>query len=85
MSPAPDITALLGDGDNDADDKPSIGDALGMPPEDGDQSGTDVTHEAKVETGTKLLKAFESKDPAAMFDAVSSVVAMQGGAGDGLG
>ncbi len=85
MSPRPDISALLGGPDGDADapsDKPSIGEALGDVPPEGDESGTDVTHEAKVETGHKLLKAFESKDPVAMYDAVCSVVNMEGGYGE---
>lgn len=75
----PDLSDLLGDGDSPAADgaKPSIGDALGEAPE-GDTSGTDVTAEAKKETGQKLLDAFESKDPSAMFDAVASVIALQG-------
>lgn len=78
-----DISALLGDG-GDADDapsdKPTIGEALGEAPPD-DASGTDVTHEAQVEAGHKLLKAFESKDPAAMYQAVCSVIDMEGGGG----
>lgn len=76
----PDLSDLLGDGDSPAadDGKPSIGDALGEAPDGGDASGTDVTAEAKKETGQKLLDAFESKDPSAMFDAVASVIALQG-------
>lgn len=59
------------------DDKPSIGEALGEPPAD-DDSSSDVTGEAKEDAGQKLLAAFDSKDPKAMFDAVAGVVALQG-------
>lgn len=75
----PDLASLgLDDGPAPADDKPSIGDALGIPADDpdGDQSGTDVTSEAKKECGDKLLSAFESKDPMAMFDAFQGAMSL---------
>ena len=78
-----DLASLLGTDDGPApeDDKPSIGDALGIPgPDedgDGDASGTDVTDEAKHELGEKLLSAFASKDPIAMFNAVQGVLSLQ--------
>lgn len=75
----PDLASLgLDDADGAADDgKPSIGDALGEPSgDDGDGSGSDVTAEAKKETGEKLLSAFEAKDPTAMFDAVAAVLSL---------
>lgn len=74
-----DLASLLGT-DDDApptDDKPSIGDALGETPDE-PTSGTDVTTEAKKETGQKLLDAFKAGDPMAMFDAVSSVISLAG-------
>lgn len=76
----PDLADLLGD-DGPAGgpgDKPGIGEALGETPDGDGDSGTDVTAEAKHETGAKLLAAFESKDPTAMFDAVADVIALAG-------
>ena len=79
-----DLASLLGTDDSsapEADPKPSIGDALGIPSGDdedsGAASGTDVTDEAKHELGEKLLTAFTSKDPIAMFNAVQGVLALQ--------
>ena len=76
-----DLASLLGTDDSPApeDDKPSIGDALGIPgpDEDAPASGTDVTDEAKHELGEKLLEAFSSKDPIAMFNAVQDVLSLQ--------
>lgn len=76
----PDLASLLGtdDAPPDAGDKPSIGEALGEPDGDEGASGSDVTTEAKKESGEKLLHAFESKDPMAMYEAVCGVLNLEG-------
>ena len=79
----PSLSDLLGPPDGadpggPGDDKPTIGDALGEPPPDDADTQGDATDEAKTEAGTKLLSAFDSKDPKAMFDAVAGVVALNG-------
>lgn len=79
----PSLSDLLGppdgaDPSDPGDDKPTIGDALGEAQPDDGADGGDATDEAKADAGTKLLQAFESKDPKAMFDAVAGVVALNG-------
>lgn len=80
-----DLSSLLGDGDSaegdlDVTPRPSVGDALGEEPDadEGASSGASVTEEAKKDAGGALLRAFESKDPSALYDAVAGVLRLEG-------
>lgn len=72
-SPLENILPMDDGADEGGDDKPSIGDALGVPDDEEAGSGADVTTEAKKECGEKLLEAFKANDPIAMFNAVAGV------------